>query len=187
MTSPPARRTAPKMPRAAVRLGMGFVSSNRGEESIASMLSVRENVFPSGLLLGRDKSWICLPSRERADGTSVLKRFSVRPPDPDKLIDNLSGGNQQKVILARWLTFPGRILILDEPTFGVDVGSRQEIYAALKDATQDGMGVLLVSSDMEEVANVCSRALVMQSGRITAEVSREELSAERLTALTVAD
>ncbi len=169
--------------RAAVRLGVGFVSNNRSEESLALKLSLRENLFPSSLLRGKSSARFAIPRGERRDALDTLKRFAVRPPVPERSVESLSGGNQQKVVLARWLSFPGRLLILDEPTFGVDVGSREEIYKSLQEATRQGLGVLIVSSDMEEVASVCSRALIVQRGQVREEVHGRSITPEQLTAL----
>jgi ribose transport system ATP-binding protein len=113
----------------------------------------------------------------------LLKRFAVRPPEPERPIMTLSGGNQQKVVVARWMEAGSRLLVLEEPTFGVDVGSKAEIYQLLQAALDDGLAVLLVSSDFEEVAGICHRALIFDRGRVTAELSRAELSIPRLTAL----
>ena len=99
------------------------------------------------------------------------------------MIATLSGGNQQKVVLARWLEAKSRLLILEEPTLGVDVGSKADIYRLLQSALDERSSVLLISSDFEEVTGVCHRALVFDRGRIVGELARSELSVQRLTAL----
>jgi ribose transport system ATP-binding protein len=95
----------------------------------------------------------------------------------------LSGGNQQKIVVARWLEAGSRLLVLEEPTFGVDVGAKAEIYQILRDALSYGLAVLLISSDFEEVAGISNRALIFDRGRVVAELTHEELSITRLTAL----
>jgi ribose transport system ATP-binding protein len=122
------------------------------------------------------------PAAERGRSLQVLRRLSVRPPETERRIATLSGGNQQKVILSRWLEAGSRLLILEEPTFGVDVGSKSEIYALLRAVLANGNAVLLISSDFEEVAGLCHRALVLDRGRVTTELARHELSVARLTA-----
>jgi ribose transport system ATP-binding protein len=112
-----------------------------------------------------------------------MARVNVRPRDPERLIATLSGGNQQKAVLARWFEADSRLLLLEEPTSGVDVGSKAEIYHLLREHVARGSAVLLVSSDFEEVAGLCHRALVLRRGRVAAEVPWEELSVTRLTAL----
>ena len=107
----------------------------------------------------------------------------MRPPEPERIIATLSGGNQQKVIVARWMEAGSHLLVLEEPTFGVDVGSKAEIYQHLQKAQDEGLAVLLISSDFEEVAGICHRALIFDRGSVTAELPRAELSIARLTAL----
>ena len=122
------------------------------------------------------------PAVERRACLSALRRFSVRPPEPERPIVTLSGGNQQKIVLARWFEIGSRLLVLEEPTFGVDVGSKAEIYRLLQEGLERGLAVLLVSSDFEEVAGISSRALIFNRGKVCAELQRNELSIARLTA-----
>ena len=114
---------------------------------------------------------------------AALRRFSVRPAEPERPIATLSGGNQQKVVVARWMEAGSRLLVLEEPTFGVDVGSKAEIYRLLQEEIDNGLLVLLISSDFEEVAGISTRALIFDRGRVSAELARDELSIARLTAL----
>ena len=100
--------------------------------------------------------------------------------DPAAPIETLSGGNQQKVVMARWMRIGGRVLVLEDPTAGVDVGAKAEVYRLLAQATREGLAVVLVSTDFEEVAQICHRVLVFRQGRIVAEVPEAELSVERL-------
>jgi ribose transport system ATP-binding protein len=119
--------------------------------------------------------------RDRCDKT--IDRFTVKPRDGERIVSTLSGGNQQKVILARLFETGATILILEEPTFGVDVGAKADIYALMEEGLNEGKGILLISSDFEEVAGICHRAIVLNRGLVTAEVSKEDLSIERLTGL----
>jgi ribose transport system ATP-binding protein len=119
---------------------------------------------------------------ERALSAELAARFGVRPADPELPVALLSGGNQQKVILARWLSADARVLVLEEPTAGVDVGAKQEIYTLLDDALSHGVGALLVSTDFEEVAQVCHRALVFRDGRVVREIARADLTVATLVA-----
>ena len=174
---------APRHPKDAIAQGVGFISSKRAQEGMAPGLTVRENVYMNPVALGRKPLQPIRPREERLECEEVLERFSVVPRDPEHVIATLSGGNQQKVIVARWMETRARLLILEEPTFGVDVGSKAEIYRLLQVALDNGAAGLLVSSDFEEVAGIAHRALVFNRGRICAEVSRADLSVERLTAL----
>ena len=176
-----ARPWRPASPAAATAGGVGFVSSRRVEESLAPGLAVRENLFMNPpLTAGRarinDRS-------ERSRAASAMQRLAVRPAEPEQPVLNLSGGNQQKVVIARWVETGMRLLVLEEPTFGVDVGAKAEIYRILDRLVGEGRAVLLISSDFEEVAGIAHRALVLDRGRITAEVPRERLSVPLLTRL----
>jgi ribose transport system ATP-binding protein len=169
-------------PADAIRHRLGFVSSKRGEESLASNLTVRENLFLNPTMAGARHLRPIFPSAERQRCLRSLHRFSVRPPESERPMATLSGGNQQKVVLARWFEAGSRLLVLEEPTFGVDVGSKAEIYRLLQEGLDRGLAVLLISSDFEEVVGISSRALIFNRGRVSAELDRTELSIARLTA-----
>jgi ribose transport system ATP-binding protein len=169
-------------PRDAIRRGIGFVSSKRGEESLAPSLTVRENLYINPVTTGATLVAPIAPASEQARCLRVLHRYSVRPPETERIVTTLSGGNQQKVILARWMEAGTRLLVLEEPTFGVDVGSKADIYRLLQEALDKDLAVLLISSDFEEVAGICHRALIFDRGRVTAELGRDELTIPRLTA-----
>jgi ribose transport system ATP-binding protein len=172
-----------RTPADAMKLGVAFVSSKRSEEGVAGGLSVRENIYPNPRMQGRGVLSYLAPRAERARVRAVMDRFDVRPRDPERAVGTLSGGNQQKSILARWLEARSGLLVLEEPTFGVDVGARAEIYRILGEYVGGGSAVLLLSSDFEEVAGISNRALVFRRGRIVAEVPRDQLSVMRLTEL----
>ncbi len=113
--------------------------------------------------------------RERQDVTKAVESLQVRPDDPMRLAQTLSGGNQQKVVLARWLLGGSKLLLLDEPTRGVDVGARSEIYGLIRALADDGVGVLLVSSEVPEVLGLSDRVLVMREGSVIHESSATEI------------
>jgi ribose transport system ATP-binding protein len=167
-------------PGAAISAGIGFVSSKRTEESVCPGLAVRENLFAEPSHAGLTLVGV---AAERKRAAKTLDAFQVRPRDPERPIVTLSGGNQQKVVIARWLAVGRRVLVLEEPTTGVDVGAKAEIYRLLERALSARLAVLLVSSDFEEVAGLCDRALVFSRGKAVAEIPRDELSVARLTAL----
>jgi ribose transport system ATP-binding protein len=165
----------------AVEAGIGFVTSNRQEEGCALELTVRENFLANPRSDGRSAfSWIN-PRRERSEAASLIERFKVKPANSEAPIATLSGGNQQKIMIGRWLRISRRVLILEEPTAGVDVGARAEIYRLLDDALACGLAVLLISTDFEEVADICHRALVFVRGTVTAELSVADLNVTNLT------
>jgi L-arabinose transport system ATP-binding protein len=125
--------------------------------------------------------------RERETVARFLARLRVRTPSQEHPVGNLSGGNQQKVVLARWLARNPALLILDEPTRGVDVGAKSEIYAIIHELAGAGIAILMVSSELPEVLGLADRILVMQSGRITGQLSQAEASEEAVLALAMAD
>ena len=176
------RRVDPTDPADAMRKQIGFVSSRRGEESIAANMSVRENVYLNPSATGRGVMRPVLRRDELADSYAVLERFSIKPRDPERTVATLSGGNQQKVVLARWMEAKVRLLVLEEPTIGVDIGSKAEIYHLLQQSLKQGLAVLLLSTDFEEVERVCHRALVFSRGQVVSEIPRSELTVARLTA-----
>ncbi|MBV9749201.1 MAG: sugar ABC transporter ATP-binding protein, partial [Acetobacteraceae bacterium] len=165
-----------------VARGVALLPADRPRESTLSGLSVQENLLPHpGLTGGRPWS-ITRPSRERRQAAAVLQQLDVRPRDPAMLIDWLSGGNQQKVFVARWLQSKARLFIMEEPTAGVDVGAKLSIHRLLEAAAQRGAAILVVSSDFEEVATLCDRALVVGRGRIVGELRGDALTVDNLVA-----
>jgi ribose transport system ATP-binding protein len=144
---------------------------------------VLENLYMNPLARGIRPFRPVARRRELSACRRALARFSVRPPDPTRPIATLSGGNQQKVVVARWMEADVRLLILEEPTIGVDVGSKAEIYRDLRIADERGRAVLLISSDFEEVEKVCHRALVFSRGKLTAAIDRKNINVANLTTL----
>jgi ribose transport system ATP-binding protein len=167
----------------AIAAGIRFVTSNRESEGLATSLTVGENLFLNPGALGRRLWHLEQPADERRRAVRRVQQFSIRPPDPSRFITTLSGGNQQKVMLARWLGYGAPLLVLEEPTMGVDVGAKADIYELLNQELARGAAVVLVSSDLDEVAGICHRALIFNRGRIVEELQRHELSVARLTAV----
>ncbi|MGP8304079.1 sugar ABC transporter ATP-binding protein [Streptomyces inhibens] len=174
------RPYAPGTVAAAVDSGVGFVTSDRQEEGCAAELTVRENFLANPRADGLPALHWISPRRERAEAAELINRFSVYPRDSEAPIATLSGGNQQKVMVGRWLRMSRSLLILEEPTAGVDIGAKTAIYRLLQDALAEGLGVLLISTDFEEVANVCHRALVFVRGAVTVELSGKALTVTEL-------
>jgi ribose transport system ATP-binding protein len=170
-------------PARAMRERIGFVSSKRAAENLAVTLTVRENLYINPLATGKRVWSVVGPRAERQAAADVLRRFSVRPRDPERTIGTLSGGNQQKIVLARWLEARSALLVLEEPTIGVDVGAKADIYVALQAALDRGMAALLISSDFEEVAGIAHRALVFNRGQVVAEIAGSHLSVRALIGL----
>ncbi|MER6354546.1 sugar ABC transporter ATP-binding protein [Streptomyces sp. NPDC001634] len=171
----------PRTVAAGVDAGVGFVTNDRHEEGCLPDLTVRENFLANPRADGlRALHWIS-PRRERDAATALIERYGVRPRDSEARIATLSGGNQQKVMVGRWLRLSRRLLILEEPTAGVDIGAKAAVYHLLDDALAAGAAVLLISTDFEEIANVCHRALVFVRGAVTAELTGDNLTVTELT------
>lgn len=167
-------------PKDAMDKGVGFVAGDRIVESVAASLTICENTFLNPLVRGRGQFELKGHSKEQREALELGELVGLSPNDPSLAIEALSGGNQQKVVVGRWLDTDRKILITEDPTAGVDVGAKAEIYKLLFDATLSGMGVLVVSTDFEEVANVCHRALVFSRGQCVAELEGSELSTQTL-------
>jgi ribose transport system ATP-binding protein len=167
-------------PGTAMAAGIGLIARDRTEESIAASLSIRENAFLNPGASGRGLFNARAPAREAAAAVQLGARVGLRPNDPHLAIEGLSGGNQQKVIVGRWLATGRRLLIAEDPTAGVDVGAKAEIYRLIVQALAEGLAVIVVSTDFEEVAHICHRALVFNRGRIIAEIARRDLTTEAL-------
>jgi ribose transport system ATP-binding protein len=169
-------------PVAAIRGGVRFVSGDRTGESVVAGFTVRENMFLNPVAAGRR-----LLSRLRHVGEHTAARelgryLQLSPNDPRARIEALSGGNQQKVVLGRWLHLRGRVLILEDPTAGVDVGAKAEIYRLLLAALAEGLAIVMISNDFVEVAGICRRALVFSRGSIVRELADDALTAGALLA-----
>ena len=167
-------------PARAMAAGVGLVAKDRVVESIAPALSIRENAFLNPCASGRGLTHFLSTRREEAMAEALGNSVGLSPNDPTLAIEALSGGNQQKVVVGRWTPTNRSLLIAEDPTAGVDVGAKAEIYALLFDALSRGMGVLVVSTDFEEVANICHRAIVFSRGSVIAELTGEDLSTASL-------
>ena len=159
------RRLRPGSVRSAIRAGLGLAPEERKSQGLLLYEPVYRNISVSSLRRFARGGWV-LPGRELAAAVEVAERLDVRPADPRRPVRTLSGGNQQKVVLARWLLRDCRLLILDEPTRGVDVGARTELYRVVRSLADRGVGVLLVSSEIPEVLGLADRVLVVSDGRI---------------------
>nr|WP_209007511.1 sugar ABC transporter ATP-binding protein [Roseibium litorale] len=169
-----------RSPKTALDSGIGLVARDRTEESVAMPLTLRENTFLNPAAVGRRLFSFLSPAAEAKQAEKIGREVALSPNDQTLAIEALSGGNQQKVVMARWLATKRKLLICEDPTAGVDVGAKAEIYALLNKALQEGVGILLVSTDFEEVATICQRAIVFSQGAIVSELSGAKLSTENL-------
>lgn len=177
-----------RSPIDAARLGIGYLPEDRRRDGVIGEMSVIENVN-AATMSGPDRRPVLLGlvdrSRERAAAKDAIRRFDVRPPAANALVSSLSGGNQQKVALAQRAAAEPRILILDEPTQGVDVAAKAEIHRIIREMASGGAGVLLISSDLGEVLSMSDRVGVMRTGRLVAVLDREVATPERVMSLAV--
>jgi ribose transport system ATP-binding protein len=171
-------------PRAAIRRGLGLAPEDRKSQALVLDWSETKNVTIADL--GRFSHVLLNIREERERAREQLRALNTVPDDPDRIVRLLSGGNQQKVVLARWLLHECRVLLLDEPTRGVDIATKAEIYRIIADLAQAGLGVLVVSSELEELAHICTRVLVMRDGEIVAEVPGEAATERELLRHAVA-
>ena len=171
-------------PSDAIAHGIGYTPEDRKREGLILIRSVLENA--SMVILRRMTRFRFVKRRtERRVVGEYVARLRVRTPSLDQEVGKLSGGNQQKVVLARWLAARPRVLMLDEPTRGIDVGAKAEIYRLVDELANEGLGIVLISSELAEILGLCDRIYVMQSGRITGELSGAEATEEKVLALGV--
>ena len=180
------KQVAIRRPDDAIAKGIGFAPEDRKREGLILIRSVLENA--SLAILSRlSSSHFVRRGLERSVVTGYVERLRVRTPSVDQEVGKLSGGNQQKVVLARWLAAKPKVLILDEPTRGIDVGAKAEIYRLIDDLANDGLGIMFISSELPELLGLADRIYVMQNGRITGELSAAAASEEAVLALAMVD
>jgi ABC-type sugar transport system ATPase subunit len=166
----------------AIRQRMGFVPEDRKLQGLVLGMSVRENISLAGIARVIRRR-VIIPRLERRLALEFIKALRIITPDAERPVKFLSGGNQQKVVLAKWLAVDSDILIFDEPTRGVDVGAKAEIYRLLNGLVAGGKGVIMISSELPEIMGMCDRILVMHDGRITGELTRGEATQEKVLEL----
>ncbi len=167
-------------PQDAIQLGLGFVPEDRKEEALVLPRPVRDNIT---LTIIDKLSWLGFSVRARQEQqlvSSYIENLGIKTPGSMQLVRNLSGGNQQKVIIARWLAAQPKVLIMDEPTRGIDVGAKAEIHALMGKLAQQGVGILMISSELPEILGVSDRVVVMHQGRITGEFLRSQVTQEAI-------
>ncbi len=174
-------------PMQAIAAGISLVAGDRLGESVVPTMSVRENLFINPFNIGKALLAPYLASEEVPAALRQAETFDIRPRHTEVPVSALSGGNQQKVVIARWMNIETPVLVLEDPTAGVDVGARAEIYALLNQALERGVAVLVISTDFEEIAHICNRALVFNRGRVSGELLNEQVTFANLLHLACAD
>lgn len=166
-------------PRDAIRCGIGFLTEDRGRQGIIPEMDICSNMTITVVHNLCRLGWLNCHAKQKL-GERYHKMLAVKAASLKTLIKNLSGGNQQKVVLAKWLATEAKIIIFDEPTRGIDVGAKQEVYKLMSDLANQGVAVLMISSDLREILGMSDRILVMQEGRVTGQLKREEASQEKI-------
>jgi len=169
-------------PDQAVKAGIALIPENRKAEGLALIRTVCDNLVLPGMRKVFP-SRIYKAARARKIARDLIERLRISTPSPFRAVQVLSGGNQQKVVIGKWLSSESRFFIVDEPTRGIDVGAKAEIFALIDQLVQQGAGVLMISSELSEIVHVCDRAYVMRDGRIAGHLAREELSEENILKL----
>jgi ribose transport system ATP-binding protein len=172
-------------PDIAIDRGMGLAPEDRKSQGLLLGWSLAKNVSLADLGRFTTAGWISLRAERNATGDK-LRELNTVPDNPDRITRELSGGNQQKVVLARWLLRECRVLLLDEPTRGVDVGAKAEIYRLISELSATGIGIVVVSSEMEELMGLSTRILIMREGELVAEVDGERATEVELLSHAVA-
>jgi len=167
-------------PAAAIEYGLSYLSEDRKKEGLVLGMSVGQNMTLANLKHYQKGLRKINKNAETVDVEEYITKLSIKSPSQYQLIRNLSGGNQQKVILAKWLMLSPKVLIIDEPTRGIDVGAKKEIYDVLNELKQMGKAVIIISSDLPEIIGVSDRVIVMHEGKITGELPREDANQENI-------
>ena len=172
-------------PKDAIRRGIGLAPEERKADALIMIRSVKENLSLA-VLDKLTRAGFVKRGEERDLVSTYIDKMRIQTPSMDRPVENLSGGNQQKVVLARWLAKQTSVLILDEPTRGVDVGAKAEIYSIIDQLASEGVAILVISSELPEVLGLADRIVVMQGGAITGELSRDDATEEKILALAMA-
>ena len=170
-------------PKDSIELGMALIPEDRRKDGLCTDLSIRENISLPNLDSMKNSLGVLSKDLELKISEDTIKSLNVKAKDREMISKNLSGGNQQKVVLGKWLVRNPKVILFDEPTRGIDIGAKVEIYQIMNELKKKGVGVLFISSEMEEVLGMSDRILIFCDGRITGELSREEANQENILKL----
>ncbi len=171
-------------PRKSIDHHIGLLPEDRRRQGLAQSLSVKHNInMPIYPRIG--KMGIINTSKEKETCDHFIQALDIKTPSSDQVVRNLSGGNQQKVVVGKWLAAKSKVFIMDEPTNGIDVGAKEEIYTLINTLAKEGSAILMISSYMTELMGICDRILIMRNGSIVAKVAREDFNEEKILALAI--
>ena len=176
------KESAIKTPNDAIRQGIGFITEDRKTEGLLLEKSIRENIALTNLAVISDHTFV-KKSKEKALAEQGIEEFNIKCFGADTTAENLSGGNQQKVVLAKWILKNPKILILDEPTRGVDIGAKKEIYNVINELAARGVAIIMISSELPELLGMSDRIIVVREGKITGIITKEEADQEKVMTL----
>jgi ABC-type sugar transport system ATPase subunit len=169
-----------RSPKDAIRAGITYLTESRKTDGLALQLGIDKNITLAQLPM---KAGFISLGRENTRANAHKEQLNIRTPSVQRQVQLLSGGNQQKVLVGRWLETPSKVMFFDEPGRGVDVGAKAEMFELIGKLAQDGKAIVLISSYLPELMNMCDRILVMREGKVAGEVTREEFSEERIVSL----
>ncbi len=172
------KRITNKVPASAIKKGIGFVTEDRQKTGVVIKRNIKENICLIDQV--KNKGFFIRSTKQKSNTADMIERLNIRCAGHHQLVSNLSGGNQQKIVLAKWLLVDSDILILDEPTRGIDIGAREEIYKIIHEISESGKTIIIVSSDLTEVLNICQRVIVMHEGSIKAELTHSDRTEETI-------
>lgn len=175
-----------RSPQDAIRQGIGLLTEDRKNQGLILGMTVRENTTLANLK-ELVRAFFVDRRRERQVTGNFVRELQIKTPSVEQMVQNLSGGNQQKVVLAKWLFTQSRVLIFDEPTRGIDVGAKVEIYRLMNELLRKGVSILMISSELPEVLGMCDRILVMHEGRLAGELARAEATQEKIMHLATGE
>jgi ABC-type sugar transport system ATPase subunit len=178
----PVKQSSPK---SAIRNKMCFITEDRQSTGLFLPKTISENIVVANMVNTRE--FVALPSEDEVTGEKYVKLLNIKAPSAKTQVVNLSGGNQQKVVLGKWFNTGGEIYIFDEPSRGIDVGSKQEIYKVMVDLLKEGKAILMVSSDMPEVISMSDRVIVFKRGEVAGELTGDRITEENILTLSIGD
>jgi len=175
-----------KSPEQAMKLGVAYVPEDRGTQGLVKQMKIRENVSLA-ILRSLVQGPFLNRRSEKSLADQMIDQLRIRAYSSEQVVNKLSGGNQQKVVVSKWLVSKPRLLIMDEPTRGVDVGAKAEIHRLISELAQQGLGILMISSELPEILGMSDRVLVMRGGKVVAEFNRNEASQEAVATAMMSD
>ena len=171
-----------KSPKQVIDRGVAYVTEDRKKDGLILVYDIKQNITLTNLK-ALSKSLVLNDNEEIILANDYLTRMNIKAPNIEQKVENLSGGNQQKVSISKWLNIAPKVLIMDEPTRGIDVGAKQEIYALINELVERGMSIILISSELPEVIGMSDRVYVMNEGKIEGELTGIDITPERIMEL----